>query len=191
LRSYKKQKKEKINTTRQQPAGENYGFLYNVLNAVFQFFVRLFKEKPKKKKNAAPPPGAKTFPREALEDLSAKFGTPLSKETLKKQLDDLNEKWNKIFIDPQSYFPDWKQLSFPEKEKKRKLLKNEIAKRKKSSREKIDNAVNKAYTNFDLKGISETELENHSRQLASKFRERDIAPLANYIKNYIVYINTK
>lgn len=167
--------------------------LYNILN----FFYGLFRKDVKQKKRGAQTtkagggavsPATKLVPLVSIADT---LDIPAERATLKEVLDQKNEVWNKIFIDPKTHFPNWDQLSYGQKEEKRKELKNEVRKRMATSRQRVDEAVKERYSNFDLRGLDYNKLQEISKSMAEHLTKRDPGPLADYIRHYIVFLNTK
>ena len=127
----------------------------------------------------------------SLNNIAKKFHIPERRMDIEERLSSLHDDWNKVIFDPKIHYPNWPTFSPAKKEKLKKTLKDDLDKSKKDNKERVDKVVKKTYSQVDLLKISDAELTNIANKLAKMFKSRNHHPLREYIKYYIIYINTK
>ena len=172
---------------------EQWTFLDRVLNGMFAW---LFGTEDKKKQaeaklNTLKHAYSDSSNKANLKNIANKFHVPNKQIDLKSQLSILNDEWNKIVLSPEVHYPNWNTLLPLQKEKLKVEFKEIIKKRRVEDQKRVNNAVKKTYSKLDLRGVSDKSLTNMADKLAGTFKARNHYALRNYIKLYIVYINSK
>ena len=126
-----------------------------------------------------------------LDQVAQKYNVSNKRVNIETKLASLNDEWNKALFDPKSHYPDWSTFHPAKKEELKKNLKKDIDKNKKNNKERVDKVIKKTYSQVDLLKTSDAELTNIADKFAKVFKSRHHNQLREYIKHYIIYINTK
>lgn len=194
-KQYKAKKKDSVEVDGHEFDSELDASMYSMLNNIIEWFFGLFGLAAKKSASGKSATGKKSAGSEALKmSLKAagkKFSMPTNRDALRGKLRTSLKEWNQIFIDPKMHHPNWSRLSVTEREKLKKKYEEEARERMRDSQLRVDKAIKKAYSKFDLKGISNERLNAIAERAARGFNAKQVGSLTQYVKESIVLINTK
>jgi len=135
----------------------------------------------------------------SLKNVAEKFQVLKVKTELAARLKDkLIPAWNKPVILPENEIAGWRQKNPDEKRQAKKEMLHE---KYKNNLDTINIVIEKKYSNFNIDKLSNSKLEEMSYKLAQNRIEYNeqrgkplgkiATPLGAYIKEYIIYINTR
>lgn len=126
-----------------------------------------------------------------FEDLRSQIPSiPPSRKEIQTLIESKHEEWNVAIEDPQAYFPNWNEMGLLEKQRVQDTLRSEIEKRRRVTRDVVDSSLVKYYSNLDIKGFDEIKFNTFCENVAKEFKTNRPSQLKEYIKYFLIYMNT-